>query len=265
MEEEIKEKLKIYFPESDFKISYDSEEDVYEILSNNETNDICLLFKIENDHIIIEYLSKCKTSGKDNLSKIEHFATTIPSINYISLEDNSVLLLYKDESNFAKNIIIKLYVFFILCNNESWYNTKGYKSKENHIDNQRNNFIQLNKNIIDFLIECFHKYGITDETKIRQLLSGIQLFTSINVRELSVQHFFNIVKGTIISKPNCDEDKEKYKWLREILDIIDYSELLQYDKKLTKDIVKKGGKKKKRRKTRKTRKTKQRKQNKTKI
>jgi hypothetical protein len=42
--EEIKEKIKEYFPESEFKINYDSEEDEYEILSNSETNDLCLLF-----------------------------------------------------------------------------------------------------------------------------------------------------------------------------------------------------------------------------
>ena len=56
-----KEKIKEYFPESEFKIIYDSEEDEYKILSNNEKNDLCLVFKIDGDHIIIEQINKCKS------------------------------------------------------------------------------------------------------------------------------------------------------------------------------------------------------------
>lgn len=234
--EEIKEKIKEYFPESEFKINYDSDEDEYEILSNNERNDMCLLFRIDGDHIIIEFLSKCKTSGKQNLINIENFASSMPSINYISLLDNSMLTLCKD-------VVIKLNIFLILCNNESWYNTKGYYSKANHADNQRNNIIQLNRNIIDFLIECFQKCDITDETEIKRLLDGIQLFTTDDVKKLSVQDFFNTVKE--IMKGESDFCQDKYIWFRNILIIIYFSKLLKYDMNLTKDIVRKGGKKRK--------------------
>jgi hypothetical protein len=233
---EIKEKIKEYFPESEFKINYDSDENEYEILSNNKRNDMCLLFKIDGDHILIEFLSKCETSGKKNLINIENFAASLPSINYISLQDNSMLTLCKD-------VIIKLNIFLILCNNESWYNTKGYYSKANHADNQRNNIIQLNRNIIDFLIECFEKNNIKHETEIRRLLDGIQLFTSDDVNKLSVQGFFNIVKEIMKSESNFCQDK--YIWFRNILIIIYFSRLLQYDINLTKDIVRKGGKKRK--------------------
>jgi len=244
-----KEKIKEYFPESEFKINYDSDEDEYEILSNNEKNDLCLVFKINGDHIIIEQLNKCKTSGKQNLINIENFAASIPSINYISLLDNSMLTLCNDGANY---IVIKLNIFLILCNNESWYNTKGYYSKANHTANQRNNIIQINRNIIDFLIECFEKNNIKDETKIKELLDGIQLFTSDDVKKLSVQEFFNIVKE--IMKRESDFCQDKYIWFRNILLKIYFSKLLQYDMKLTKDIVKKGGKKRKTRsKKRKTR------------
>ena len=243
--EEIKEKIKEYFPESEFKINYDSDEDEYEILSNNERNDMCLLFRIDGDHIIIEFLSKCKTSGKQNLINIENFASSMPSINYISLIDNSMLTLCKD-------VVIKLNIFLILCNNESWYNTKGYYSKANHADNQRNNNIQLNRNIIDFLIECFQKNNIKDETEIKRLLDGIQLFTTDDVKKLSVQDFFNTVKE--IMKGESDFCQDKYIWFRNILIIIYFSKLLKYDMNLTKDIVRKGGKKRKTRtKKRKTR------------
>ena len=235
-----KEKIKEYFPESEFKINYDSDQDEYEILSNNEKNDLCLVFKINGDHIIIEQLNKCKTSGKQNLINIENFAASIPSINYISLLDNSMLTLCNNGANY---IVIKLNIFLILCNNESWYNTKGYYSKANHTANQRNNIIQINRNIIDFLIECFKKRDITDETKIKELLDGIQLFTLDDVKKLSVQEFFNIVKEFMKRETNFCQDK--YIWLRNILIDIYFSKLLQYDIKLTKDIVKKGGKKRK--------------------
>jgi len=228
--EEIKEKIKEYFPESEFKINYDSEEDEYEILSNSETNDLCLLFKIDGDHIIIEQLNKCKTSGKQNLINIENFAASIPSINYISLMDKSMLRL-------CENIAIKLNIFLILCNNESWYNTKGYYSKANHTDSQINNSIQINRNIINFLNECFEKNNIKDETKIKQLLDGIQLFSSDDVNKLSVKGFFNIVKEIMKTESNFCQDK--YIWFRNILITIYFSKLLQYDMILTKDIVRK--------------------------
>ena len=246
-----KKKIKEYFPESEFKINYDSDEDEYEILSNNETNDLCLLFKINGDHIIIEQLNKCKNSGKQNLINIENFAASIPSINYISLLDNSMLRL-------CEGVNIKLNIFVILCNNESWYNTKGYYSKANHTDNQRHNIIQLNRNIIDFLIECFEKKNIKDETKINQLLDGIQLFTSDDVKKLSVQGFFNIVKEIMKRESNFCQDK--YIWLRNILIDIYFSKLLQYDVNLTKDIVKNAsGIKRKRRSKRRNIKSKKRK------
>ena len=169
----------------------------------------------------------------------------MPSINYISLIDNSMLTLCKD-------VVIKLNIFLILCNNESWYNTKGYYSKANHADNQRNNIIQLNRNIIDFLIECFQKNNIKDETEIKRLLDGIQLFTTDDVKKLSVQDFFNTVKE--IMKGESDFCQDKYIWFRNILIIIYFSKLLKYDMNLTKDIVRKGGKKRKTRtKKRKTR------------
>jgi hypothetical protein len=194
-----------------------------------------MLFKIDGDHIIIEQLNKCKTSGKQNLINIENFAASMPSINYISLHDKSFLKLCKDVS-------IKLNIFLILCDNESWYNTKGYYSKANHASNQRNNIIQINRNIIDFLIECFEKKNIKDETKIKKLLDGIQLFTSDDVKKLSVQEFFNIVKE--IMKRESDFCQDKYIWFRNILIDIYFSKLLQYDVNLTKDIVRKGGSKK---------------------
>jgi hypothetical protein len=243
---EIKEKIKEYFPESEFKIKYDSDEDEYEIFSNNEKKDMCLLFKIDEDHITIEQLNKCITSGKQNLINIENFAASMPSINYISLFDNSMLRL-------CEGVNIKLNIFLILCDNESWYNKKGYYSKSNHTDNQRNNIIQINRNIIDFLIECFEKKNIKDETKINQLLDGIQLFTSDDVKKLSVQGFFNIVKEIMKRESNFCQDK--YIWLRNILIDIYFSKLLQYDVNLTKDIVKNasGIKRKRRSKKRKSR------------
>jgi hypothetical protein len=230
-----KEKIKKFFPESEFKINYVSDEDLYEIFSNSETNDSCLLFKIDEDHIIIEQLNKCKTSGKQNLINIENFAASIPSIKYISLFDKSMLRL-------CEGVHILLNIFIILCNNESWYNTKGYYSKANHASNQRNNIIQINRNIIDFLIECFEKNNIKDETKIKKLLDGIQLFTSDDVKKMSVQEFFNIVKE--IMKRESDFCQDKYIWLRNILVYIYFSKLLQYDLNLTKDILRKGGSKK---------------------
>jgi len=240
-----KEKIKDFFPEPEFKINYDSEEDVYEILSNSETNDMCLLFKIDGDHILIEFLSKCKTSGKQNLMNIENFAASMPSINYISLFDNSMLRL-------CEGVNILLNIFLILCNNESWYNTKGYYSKANHASNQINNIAQLNRNIIDFLIECFEKDKISGKTEIKQLLDGVQLFTSDDVTKLSVHGFFNIVKE--IMKRESNFCQYKYIWLRNILITILFSKLIQYDVNLTKDIVRKdGGEKRKGGKKRKSR------------
>ena len=233
--EEIKEKIKEYFPESEFKIKYDSDEDEYEIFSNSKTNDSCLLFKIDEDHITIEQLNKCITSGKQNLINIENFAASMPSINYISLFDNSMLRL-------CEGVNIKLNIFLILCDNESWYNKKGYYSKSNHTSNQRNNIIQINRNIIDFLIECFEKDKISGKTEIKQLLDGVQLFTSDDVTKLSVHGFFNIVKE--IMKRESNLCQYKYIWLRNTLIKISFSKLLQYDVNLTKDIVRKGGSKK---------------------
>jgi hypothetical protein len=232
---EIKKKIKEYFPESEFKIKYDSDEDEYEILSNSETNDLCMRFKIDEDHIIIEQVNKCKTSGKQNLINIENFAASIPSINYISLHDKSFLRICKD-------VNIKLNIFLILCDNESWYNTKGYYSKANHVSNQRHNIIQLNRNIIEFLNECIEKNKIKDETRIKKMLDGIQLFTSDDVTKLSVQGFFNIVKE--IMKRESNFCQYKYIWLRNTLVDIYLGKLLQYDVNLTKDIVRKGGSKK---------------------
>ena len=226
--EEIK-KIKEFFPESEFKINYDSNEDEYEILSNSETNDLCMLFKIDGDHIIIEQLNKCKTSGKQNLINIENFAASIPSINYISLHDKSFLRI-------CKHVNIKLNIFLILCDNESWYNAKGYYSKANHASNQRHNIIQLNRNIIEFLNECIEKNKIKDETRIKKMLDGIQLFTSDDVTKLSVQEFFNIVKEIMKRESNFCQDK--YIWLGNILVDIYFSKLLQYDENLTKSLTK---------------------------
>jgi hypothetical protein len=191
-----------------------------------------LRFKINGDHIIIEQLNKCVTSGKQNLINIEKLATSMPSINYISLHDKSFLRI-------CKHVNIKLNIFLILCDNESWYNKKGYYSKANHASNQRHNIIQLNRNIIEFLNECIEKNKIKDETRIKKMLDGIQLFTSDDVTKLSVQGFFNIVKEIMKRESNFCQDK--YIWLGNILVDIYFSKLLQYDANLTKDIVRKDG------------------------
>ena len=125
-----------------------------------ESHDICGLFVIYPDHIYIKRLDKCGiTRGTDLLQIYDRLAQQMPKIEYIELEDASKIEICKQKIN--------LYILKILTTGQSWYNSKGYFSKNYKSERSHNESI-INMPYEEF-IDTIYKQDLelfTDENSI---------------------------------------------------------------------------------------------------
>jgi hypothetical protein len=233
-----------YFKEGEYTVEVDPviDEDDDEIIghrvsiySNRTGTELCVsvVFKnstIDNaEELKIDSLNKCGISGSDTLSKIEKFAKSYPNIKRITLQDASSM-------SFNKELRMSFYTYYILHSGMSWYNSKGYYSYY-FLEERAHNKIQIERPIVEFLKDCFnrllktgkHNKDLTDE-KQQQLIEGIHYFyKNGDYESLSTTEFFNIVKRIIRKETNFyEENLPRYKWLEKIVNMINFSKILEY-------------------------------------
>jgi hypothetical protein len=169
-------------------------------------------------------LKKCTITGSESLNKIEKFAKSFPQIKTITLDDRSTMELCE-----RPELFIHLNIFYILHSGISWYNSKGYYSS--NFDREReHNRHQILRPIIEFLSECIERTNVGSE-----MIRGIELFYTRDYKNISVIDFFNTVKR-IVRKETDFCNNPKYMWLSDILKIILFSRVLNYDSKLVKTL-----------------------------
>ena len=207
----------------------------YIILRGNN-DEICFTILIDNDNIdsdnidsyniYIENLSKCTLRGSESLQIIDNLAKEIPNIKYISLVDLSDIKIFSSKNP------INLAILKILTNGESWYNLFGYISSD---DREK----EHNKKIIDGYYENF-VFNLSNEIKERGGQNSLELPKIIGIcHELypplvsqSVRSYFNHI-WTEIQK---SKENSKNNWFAEYLNIIGSTNILRYNRSLTKYV-----------------------------
>ena len=213
-----------WYDEDNNFLEYDN--NTFSILSNTSCITITFNNSILDDIFTfhIDLLKKCTISGSESLNKIEKFAKSFPQIKTITLDDSSTLDLCE-----RPELFIHLNIFYILHSGISWYNSKGYYSS--NFDREReHNRRQILRPINDFLSECIERTNVGSE-----MIRGIELFYARDYKNISVIDFFNTVKR-IVRKETDFCNNPKYRWLSDILKIILFSRVLNYDSKLVKTL-----------------------------
>lgn len=234
---------------------YNHEEYTGEIVRMQIKTDELLCFDLSffDEYIYINTLDKCGISGTESLEKIEKLAEMLNAkfdemlpkmsrIEYIELLDSSHIKICDSE--------LQLSILKLLTTGQTWYNSKGYFSKQqDKIDNAEIIEMKYTK-FIDVVFQKYiekYKTNLTT-TKIQEIK---ELFPSCD-NETTVQQYFNCAL-TEISNCDCDEYKLKIKLLASYLDIIDNSNILKKTRRVEKQVPRfspKGGKPNKKRKTR---------------
>jgi hypothetical protein len=210
-------------------LEYDN--NTFSILSNTSCITITFNNSILDDIFTfhIDLLKKCTITGSESLNKIEKFAKSFPQIKTITLDDRSTMELCE-----RPELFIYLNIFYILHSGISWYNSKGYYSS--NFDREReHNRRQIERPIIDFLSECIERTNLVPNKK--EMIRGIELFYTRDYKDISVTDFFNTVKRIVRKETDFCNDP-KYRWLSDILKIILFSRVLNYDSKLVKTLDK---------------------------
>ena len=133
-----------------------------------ESHNICGSFVIYPDYIYIKRLDKCgSTSGTELLQMYDTLAQQLPNIKYIELEDRSEIEICKQKIN--------LYILKILTTGQSWYNSKGYFSKNYESERSHNESI-INKPYEEFIDTVYKKdlELFTDENSIEEYKKHIE-------------------------------------------------------------------------------------------
>jgi hypothetical protein len=268
----------------------------YMVLSDKDNKNQCLVISFrDNVHtIFIHDLDKCGFTGTESLNILYDFAKKNPAITKIEMADGSRItqcgtsislsilkiltngeswynsLGYKsvnydaEKEHNAKIIDIKFVDFLNLCieNHADKYKKSitdfDYDTFETMKSRYRPEYIKemetnekikndpeaLNAKIQEFKKNHFEKY------------MNLEKWKGTNP-EMPVRVFFNIINDKLKSdKLNNGCDPVAYEWLRDIIDFIQYSDVLLYSATLIKSVVKKGGKRKRKSKKQKGKKTK---------
>jgi len=214
MSEPLTDIIQRIFPTDAFTITTEESSDKYlQIHIKDQRQRSCVTFRIKEDSIYIEWLTKCDSgSGTALLHKVEQFAREI-GIFKIILED-------------ASNVITPCYsvtslrMLSILATGKSWYNKLGYTSKnQDEIDSYNNSLIQmLFSDFIDMVKRTIqyneeHKINLSrgmNYTKFNRLIEYIK---NIDILELkptdTTQEVFIKIKNMLKSGQPC-RDIEPY-------------------------------------------------------
>jgi hypothetical protein len=198
----------------------------------------CVTVYLYPDFIYISSIEKCgNISGSELLKMFDTLAERMSNIKYIELTDVSQIKICGKP--------ISLYILKILTTGQSWYNKHGYFSKHHTAEIGHNESI-INKPYEEFINTVYKEEEEEERNK------GIRLFPDTGK---TVKDYFNYVLSDIKDK-SCDPITiEKCTWLSNFIDNIENSEILQYDEKVRKMVIREesaeGGAKTKRSKTKK--------------
>jgi hypothetical protein len=251
----------------------------YVVLSHKENKNQCLVISFrDNGHtIFIHDLDKCGFTGTESLNILCDFANKNPDIKKIEIADGSRITQCGTSISLS---ILKILTNGESWYNSLGYKSDNYDTEKEHnakiIDMKFADFLNLcienhadkyKKSITDFNYESFKtmksryrpEYITEMETneKIKndpELLNAkiqefkkthLEKYINLENAEMSVRVFFNIMNDKLKSdKLNNSCDAVDYEWLRDIIDFIQYSDVLLYSATLKKSVVKKGGKRK---------------------
>ena len=141
-----------FFPRGEYSIRIeDSTVNIYNQGNQDNQDNLCIKFGIENRELGIFELHHCGYKGSTNLKKIIDYAKKLNEnskiIDLIGLTDSSYFKQYKD---------IYLYILYILSTGISWYNYFKFIS-DNFVEEQNYNQHFLSINLEYFLNKCIGK------------------------------------------------------------------------------------------------------------
>lgn len=216
----------IFKPDNYYSIIDHSSEKI-EIRVRDSTNTNCVDFTIkEPDELYIDFLSKCETSGTENLRKVLDFASTLkPKIKKVCLLDVSTIDLCD------RSITLSLTLLRILTKGASWYNSFGFKPKDEDqysYDLKRNvelissNFLDvLNRSALYYFYEAYEEISfdevnrLTDKeekkkfvfVEIYKMIESALGLTETEISQLTVQKLFQGLVNYIVSNKNdCNNE-----------------------------------------------------------
>ena len=250
-EAEIYSVLREFFPEPNFIIRKFAVKNVddesyqyrfrYQIISMFKANKLsCVFIKFLGDEdIYIDQLFKCGLNGRQTLDIIEKIAK---QLNYtkISLVDKSKLQVYPEFET-----SINLYIYKILTNGQSWYNSLYYYSDnyEEELDKNAKFKTMTIKEFQEDVGSRFRNYT-TNLNKLLTIFPGFFLNES-EEDSMTVPEFYERIMEFIHSdEPDIKKKKEKAEWLENDLDYVFESNIITYEQELNKHIEIKGGFKK---------------------
>jgi len=141
--EDILMKLKSIFKQESFDIQVedDDENKIYKIFIKDIDTTIqtepCVELEFFSNKIYISNINKCgENSGSSLLHLIDNLALSMPNIDYIELNDGSLIEIC------STKFFIQLDIFKILTKGISWYNSLGYYSEQHEQEVQNNNIIR---------------------------------------------------------------------------------------------------------------------------
>jgi hypothetical protein len=214
MSEPLTDIIQRIFPTDAFTITTEELSDKYlQIHIKDQRQRSCLTFRIKEDSIYVEWLTKCDSgSGTALLHKVEQFATEI-GIFKIILEDASQVIT-------PCYSVTSLRMLSILTTGKTWYNKLGYTSKnQDEIDSYNNllirmlfsDFIDMVKRTIQYNEE--HKKNLSRSMNSMKFNELIEYIKSIDILDLkptdTAQEVFIKIKNMLKPGQPC-RDIEPY-------------------------------------------------------
>lgn len=196
-----------------------------DINDDSDCGNLFVFYKqTHGNKIYLDSLKKCgSNSGTKNLTTIIEFATSLPFIDYITLEDHSKIQICKEP-----NLEISLKLLDLLSYGESWYNKFGFYSK-NYSNEQVNNGKIVELKFLDALKKFVHPGTLDnlitdkDETSVKQngrratvinkILGKVAYIagsSSSEVKDFQVKTVFQLIKQFFIQNINrCETNSAK--------------------------------------------------------
>jgi hypothetical protein len=214
MSEPLTDIIQRIFPTDAFTITTQESSDKYlQIYIKDKRQRSCVTFRIKEDSIYVEWLTKCDSgSGTALLHKVEQFASEI-GIFKIILEDASQVIT-------PCYSVTSLRMLSILTTGKSWYNKLGYTSKNQvETDSYNNSLIQmLFSDFIDMVKRTIqyneeHKINLSrsmNSTKFNELIEYIKSIDILDLKPTdTTQEVFIKIKNMLKPGQPC-RDIEPY-------------------------------------------------------
>ena len=288
IDEEIMKKIQKVFPPSKFRIKKSGARNnqVEIFLTDGENDELCVEFYFLKTYIRIIFLEKRKmlnieVTGNEILDNVYFIANSIPSMQHILLDDQSIITLCDSNIYFSE--------LRILTTGISWFNKKQYFS-EDYMNEKKHNEEIINmkysvflnivnridieefkkRELITYSLEDLEKYisnrtenwdsdYIAELEELNRYISNQKEETYIGNHlyppgDLTVKDYFNNILSNLEKYTRGSTHcgvliTQRCEWLSSIISKISKVKILKYNSKLKRKVIREtfgGGKTKKR-------------------